>query len=399
MIFEALPARYGDCLLITIDGTGGRTVRMLVDGGPRTVFKNSLKPRIEAEREALGNDDADPLVLDIVMVSHIDEDHIAGIIDLLSATLDADERRKPRMHDVTWLLHNSFDGLIGEGEGAVARTFRKETVLAGLGGEDALLQAAAKSKSDHTALLVLQSYPQGSKLASLAGALQIARNPPDQTIISYEFKKPRVFKVGKAKLRIVGPLHDEIVKLREKWGDWREKNQGPASLVAYLDKSVPNLSSIVGILEAAEGRVLLTGDARGDTVLKGLEKSGDLPAGGKMHVDILKLPHHGSIHNVDLDFFERIHADHYVASGDGTYGNPDRATLELLAQARPNDAFTVHITYPAKHCDDTHKTWSAAGQNREPYKPSEHSLVGLFRTWKTERPDITVMQGPVKIEL
>ncbi len=399
MIFEALPARYGDCLFITIEGAGGRTVRMLVDGGPRTVFKNALKPRIEAERESIALDDADPLVLDVVMVSHIDEDHIAGILDLLSAMRDADERRKPRMHDVTWLLHNSFDGLVGEGEGTVARAFRKETVLAGLGGEDALLQAATKSKSDHTALLVLQSYPQGSKLASLAGALQIARNPPDQTIISYEHKKPRVFKIGKAKLRIIGPLHDEIAKLREKWVDWREKNQAPAALVAYLDKSVPNLSSIVAILESSKGRVLLTGDARGDTVLAGLEQSGDLPVGGKMHVDILKLPHHGSVHNVDLDFFQRIEADHYIASGDGTYGNPDRETLELLAQARPNDSYTVHVTYSGKHCDETHDTWSAAGKNREPYKPSKHSLVGLFRTWKTDHPNITVRQGPVKIEL
>ena len=399
MIFEALQARYGDCLLLTMNGPHNRVVRMLVDGGPRTVFKNSLKPRIEDEREAMELDQLDPLVFDVVMVSHIDEDHIAGILDLFSEMREADENRRPRGHDVTWLLHNSFDWLVGEGEGSVARSFRKETVLAGLGGEDALLKAAAASNSDHTALLVLQSYSQGSRLASLAGALQIARNPPDQTVVSNEHRKPRIFRVGNATLRIVGPLHDEIVKLRDKWSDWRGKNQAPASLAPYLDKSVPNLSSIVAVLEAPEGSILLTGDARGDTILAGLEQSGDLRPGGKVHVNILKLPHHGSINNVDLAFFQRIHADHYVASGDGTYGNPDRETLELLARARPGERFTLHITYSAEECDDTHRAWSASGKNREPYKPSKHSLVGLFKTWKTSHPLISVEQGPVHIRL
>ena len=54
-----------------------------------------------------------------------------------------------------------------------------------------------------------------------------------------------------------------------------------------------------------------------------------------MHVDVLKVPHHGSANNLDDDFFERITANHYVFSGDGEHGNPERESLEmLLARAR-----------------------------------------------------------------
>ena len=53
-----------------------------------------------------------------------------------------------------------------------------------------------------------------------------------------------------------------------------------------------------------------------------------------MHVDLLKVPHHGSANNLDDDFFERITADHYVFSGNGEHGNPERETLEMLFDAR-----------------------------------------------------------------
>jgi beta-lactamase superfamily II metal-dependent hydrolase len=58
--------------------------------------------------------------------------------------------------------------------------------------------------------------------------------------------------------------------------------------------------------------MLLTGDARGDKILEGLEKVKLLKPRGKMHEDILKVPHHGSSRNMEPIFFERITADHYV---------------------------------------------------------------------------------------
>ena len=44
------------------------------------------------------------------------------------------------------------------------------------------------------------------------------------------------------------------------------------------------------------------------------------------------------------EFFERVTADHYVISADGRHGNPETATLELIAAGRSDDDFTVHLT-------------------------------------------------------
>jgi hypothetical protein len=93
--------------------------------------------------------------------------------------------------------------------------------------------------------------------------------------------------------------------------------------------------------------MLLTGDARGDDLLEGLEAAG-LMQNGTCHVDVLKLPHHGSNRNVDRRFFQQVTAEHYVVSSNGDkFDNPDQDTLESLVAARKGGGpFTVYLTYP-----------------------------------------------------
>jgi beta-lactamase superfamily II metal-dependent hydrolase len=119
---------------------------------------------------------------------------------------------------------------------------------------------------------------------------------------------------------------------------------------AFLDESVFNLSSLVVLAEAGGKRMLLTGDARGDHVLKGLTGAGLLKT-GTIHVDLLKLPHHGSDRNVETDFFRQITADHYVVSANGKFGNPEVSTLQMISAARGKDKYTVHLTNREKRLE------------------------------------------------
>ena len=113
-----------------------------------------------------------------------------------------------------------------------------------------------------------------------------------------------------------------------------------------MDRSVYNLASIVVLVEADGKRILLTGDGRGDHTLEGLEKAKLMDAKGRIELDVLKMPHHGSVRNVEETYFERIRAKHYVISADGKFDNPDVETLEMISAARPDDKFTIHLTYP-----------------------------------------------------
>ncbi|MES2055174.1 MAG: hypothetical protein V4564_04470 [Pseudomonadota bacterium] len=398
MEFEALQARYGDCLFITLPGRD-RPIRLLIDGGPAGVFRTSLERRLIAEATKFPQEK--PLNIDVVMVSHVDEDHILGILDLFGKIQDADQGRTLRPCQPKWLLHNSLDSLIGEGEGGVARALSGPTVLASL---DAALGVGLPADDDEgamkdrTARLVLQSYGQASKLATLAAAVEVSRNPPDQRTIMFEPTQPRVLQLGDATLTIVGPLRQDVDRLRKEWSAWKAKQKDTASLAADLDTSIPNLSSIVVLLQWGQRKILLTGDALGDQILEGLGGAGLMPDQGPLKIDILKLPHHGSIRNNTPDFFRKVHAEHYVASGDGTYGNPDRATLELLERARPEGGYTVHLTYDAVTCDATHKSWAAGRRNVPLYDPARDSITPVVERWRREG-RIQVEEGSVGISL
>ncbi|HEV7515841.1 MAG TPA: hypothetical protein VGR07_06050, partial [Thermoanaerobaculia bacterium] len=159
--------------------------------------------------------------------------------------------------------------------------------------------------------------------------------------------------LGNLTLTVVAPSRENLLALQDDWDKkikpmlQREKDQAArAEIAAYVDKSVYNLSSIVVLVEGDGKRILLTGDGRGDHAIAGLKAAGLLDGDGKIEIDVLKLPHHGSDRDVALDYFETIRAKHYVISADGKYDNPDVDTLQMISRARPDDGFTIHLTYP-----------------------------------------------------
>ena len=82
MIFslDVRRARKGDCLLLHY-GTESAPALVLIDGGPSNVYKPHLKPRLEKIQAGSGLGAGDPLPIDLMMVSHVDDDHIHGMLD------------------------------------------------------------------------------------------------------------------------------------------------------------------------------------------------------------------------------------------------------------------------------------------------------------------------------
>src|SRR5205085_10141200 len=111
-----------------------------------------------------------------------------------------------------------------------------------------------------------------------------------------------------ASAKVLGPAKEQIEALHKEWRKHVEKGKASdaATVAEYLDKSVFNLSSIVILVEAGQASGLLTGDALGDFILGSLEASGVVKPGGAIHVNVCKIPHHGSDRNVAPDLFERV---------------------------------------------------------------------------------------------
>jgi hypothetical protein len=330
---EALRAQHGDCLLLHFGELGApRTV--LIDGGPGPVYGETLKPRLLQLRDhliALGRIKAgDALPLELAMVSHIDDDHIGGLLALAE-----DPGGGLGLSCASWavpktLWHNSFTDLAGE-SGSVG-------------------DLALGYETTSTTAAVIASVPQGRRLRSCAKNLGWQLNRPFKNgLVQAPAQGGQRVKLDDATdIIVLSPRTDEIEGLRTEWNRQLERLRKGQTISAktaeYLDRSPYNLSSIVCLVRQGERKILLTGDARGDLILGALDAAG-VTCDGVLHVDVLKIPHHGSIRTLDTDFFERITADHYVISANGRDGNPKTETLELIARSRDRDDFAIHLTY------------------------------------------------------
>ncbi len=408
MIFslEVRRARKGDCLLLHF-GPSDDPGLIMIDGGPKMVYKPHLKPRLEEIKTARGLSDEDSLPVDLLMVSHVDDDHIQGILDLTKELLEAKRERRPQLVQVLSFWHNSFDDIIGHKPEELTAAFRSQFGSAAVSGElpaDATIDLGDEAGELTEEVIVdnlkvLASIEQGYQLRIDAEGLDFPRNPEFDGKLIIATKDAESIDMGRGlKFIVAGPMTREVEALRKKHDKWlRElKAKGkspPEALAAYVDESVPNLSSLVLVAEAEGKRILLTGDARGDKIIAGLQLVGLLDPGvdSTMHVDVLKVPHHGSSNNLERGFFERITADHYVFSGDGEHGNPEREALEMLFAARGSAEFTVHLTYPVKEIDEgrmedwTKEQKKKANRKKTPsdsaqpnWSPKAQSLEALF---------------------
>lgn len=334
MTLKAVKAKHGDALILSADGA-----TVLIDGGPSSVYNDFLKDHIEAL-----DGGAEPPIIDLIMVSHIDSDHIQGILDLTSDMIDANEEetRPPAIITRAWV--NSFsDTLEKSGVETKSESMAKTSSLASAFDEDDDLEDAVEG---HTKL-VLSSVRQGRNLRRNLKTLAIPINLRFENKMAIAGADGEPWKQGDLSITVVGPTSAEVKKLKERWAKdlkkIKEKEADKQTAAAALDRSVFNLSSIVCIAEVGSKSMLLTGDARGDMILKWLAERG-----GPYAYDLLKLPHHGSDRNMTSEVFEKITAKHYIVSGDGKHGNPEPEMFRMLFEARGDADYLIHMTYSSE---------------------------------------------------
>jgi metal-dependent hydrolase (beta-lactamase superfamily II) len=114
----------GDCLLIT--SASGKH-RVLVDGGMQSSYTQHVAP-------ALGKLSKAKQQLDVVYVSHIDDDHISGVLKMMddlmawrvfdfqskNGNAHVKKPRSPRPPEIKKIWHNAFHELLGDNVGAIA---------------------------------------------------------------------------------------------------------------------------------------------------------------------------------------------------------------------------------------------------------------------------------------
>jgi len=346
---EALQAKHGDSLLLHY-GKPNAPKLIVIDGGPAGVYKASLRPRLAEIKESRSPNG--PMTIRMLMVSHLDDDHVNGVLAFLDDLIERKDNNEELPYDVLTLWNNTFDDIVGNDTQELLKA-----LSAAIDAHNSGNAASLDIPMSRSGTALAASVTQGRDVRNNANLLAIGKNDPFNGLVATPAKGKQTITLGDGlKFTVLGPVKERVEKLQEEWNEVLKKKglatdeHGRSLAAEFVDESVFNLSSIVVLAEAGKKRMLLTGDSRGDDVIKAMKSSGLLKS-GKIHVDLLKLPHHGSDRNVATEFFRTITADHYVVSADGRFGNPEISTLQMISEARGKDKFTIHLTNREKRLD------------------------------------------------
>lgn len=319
-MIELLPAAHGDAIWIEY-GPASRPHRILIDGGPAPTYEDGLRRRIAALA-------ADERKLELLIITHIDADHIDGSLILLQELA----RLKVAI-DAVWF--NGWPQIAPANNKSASRGPLQGEFLGGLVDVDPALRAGWNRQFDQRAVSIPDTGPLPVK--PLAGG---------------------------ATLTLLGPTEARLRSLRRRWAA-EIVDFPPGNVSAALDRlaerreyrppAVPadtrgmpkprkygddstaaNGSSIACVFEYAGVAVLLAGDAHARTLEASLKRLAEERSASRLRFDAVKLPHHGSMNNVSKAWLQRVDCDRWLISTNGAvFQHPDVETAQLIADCQP----------------------------------------------------------------
>jgi hypothetical protein len=308
---EMLPAAHGDCLLIEY-GTLQDRHRVLVDGGTPETF-DVLQSRFGTARK--------PTALDLMVITHVDEDHIGGALALLA--------KAPNLIDPAEIWFNSyrhlFRGRLGPAQGEGLATAIEE---AGWSERwNAYFHGGSVVVPDEG--LVTVPLPGGAEIVLLSPRWKELENFQD----TWEAAAKQAHLIpgeGAKPLDVLGkrppPKELDVEAL--------------AAGKFHSDRSPANATSIAFLLRYGGKSVLLGADAHPAVLLDSLGRLG----AGRIEVDACKVAHHGSRANTSQKLLEKLVCPRFLVSTSGdVFGHPDPEAIARIVR-RPGRK-TVHFNY------------------------------------------------------
>jgi beta-lactamase superfamily II metal-dependent hydrolase len=361
MRIQVFQSDKGDCLLLT----AADDTRVLVDGGMRSSYSQHVAP-------ALGRIAREGGKLDLVYVSHIDQDHISGVLQLVEDEIawrvrdfqhstgntgfkDPVRARPPQVKRI-W--HNAFSDVVRENAGPIEEAVAADAAVLEAGSAERALAQAERN--------LATSISEGIQLSRRVGSDQLGIPLNEEFGGKLAMVRPerQTLRLGRLRLTVIGPFQRDLEKLRKEWNEWLQTHKtaldrlrsrmradaerlGAGELERFRNAieqraaelgerdrvTTPNLASLMLLAEEDGRTLLLTGDGHSEDILRGLEAAGRLEDGAG-HFGVLKVQHHGSEHNIDADFCRKVTADHYVFCANGEHENPDLRVVETIVRSR-----------------------------------------------------------------
>lgn len=353
VMIKMFPAGAGDCLLIDFIK---EDYRILIDGGYADTYRKYLKKYL-TELAMQGKR------INLLIISHIDSDHIGGIQALLEENGLAES---PSIIGVDEVWYNAFFHVNREKvhEGTIPYTIREFlsqslTIHNGF-KRDGRFDISVNQGNTVAGLLKERGYNwnsmwDGKAVCVKDGGEKYLTDKIKCTLVSpreKELNELAQFWISKLKSNIKkfivcdnvlyseafecyymhneqdqddairkDTAFDNVEKEIEiDWTKWVDAWSG------QIDNSVTNRSSIAFLLEYESIKLLFPGDCPIQLIQEKLPKV----------IDIVKLPHHGSEKNMNNEFINNTEVSYYLLSTDGQqHGHPSKQVVANILYSAP----------------------------------------------------------------
>jgi len=295
--FRVLKAFNGDCLLIKCYDDERKEINILIDGGTVSTFNHSLKKELKELK-----------TIDLIILTHIDSDHIGGLIKFFKNSLI----EKIEIKNI-WV---NFPDIIEISSGEKISFGQAKT-----------LEKLIKEKMPKTEI---KNYIHSGNVKLNFNGINITVISPTKEILDSFYENwPKIKDKEKANKGVNVNISKDLATVNNV--PLSELNKITFNPDKTVNSDLVNASSISIILENADLKLLLLADSRPEIIEKYLMENYNEDE--KLKVHYVKVSHHGSKNNTSQRMLNYIDCDNYIISTNGgtsKHKHPSRETIARI---------------------------------------------------------------------
>ena len=313
--------------------------------------------------------------IDILIATHIDNDHVGGIAQMLHDIPDL---------NIGKIIFNSYDRVINEDgiieldEKLKARIekLRSQLPLYTVKEEESikakhalLLSECILTKEKWARVWDTQSYTQSTPNLQLNDGdfgelIFLSPTPNELSSLEKEFKEEfnkRLLRPLDGKHREDSVLYELILRLAEtnNYAVSEEPvsfGQMTTQLIDYKEPneknpviSPANKASLALLWRFNNIGIILLGDSDPEIVMRKLRNIDDI------EILACKVAHHGSKHNTTIELIEKVNSEHYFFTGGKNEQRPSIEAIAKILKRTSKDHFTLHFNYSCNQMKEIEK--------------------------------------------
>ena len=336
MEIKFLQAFNGDFIWISLLASGSQK-NIIIDGGVGDTYKSSLnvKGNLFEVIERIRNNGQ---FIDLLILTHFDDDHIGGILRWLNKDKTAFRIIKKVWFNSGKEIAKKFD--IDENKDLDIEIVEESDDFQTSPKQGIKFENYLKDNNLWEGTIVHQGL--NYDLFGLKFKILSPNNAKLERLLSLYKKQDDYFTSG-SKYDFKTTLNDFISQENE------------SNFIFKEDVGVANGSSIAFIMEYGNKNFLFLADAHPLVIIDGLKKLGYSEV-NQLSAELVKISHHGSMYNTNKELLKIVKSDNYLISSNASkHGLPNKRTISRIIDCNPNAI--IHFNYDLKDKIFLMKDW------------------------------------------